>query len=133
MVATIREEGQTVQRCADGHLMTLVRRPKGLRAVCLTCLGKAMNAATERAASLTVNDLMLGIESGELPRLRDRDAAGLSALMDVAKDMHGAATVAEFRKVIRSIADANDRKVKEVMNAPAASLPELIERLRVPA
>lgn len=123
-------ENEEQRRCADGHLMTQVRRANGFRTVCLTCLSAAMKTAQDRAATVTVNDLIHGMESGEMPRLNRSDGDGMVAMMLAAKELYGEQGLEECRKVLRMIASEKGVKIGAVMAMPAGKIAEELDALR---
>lgn len=113
--------------------MTEVRRANGVRKVCLRCLSAAMKIAQDRAENVTVNDLLFGLESGEMPTLNAQDREGMSALMQAAKELHGGHDLADCRAVIRDVAREKKVRIGVVMAMPVARLIEELDVLRAVA
>jgi hypothetical protein len=101
--------------------------------VCTRCLSAALKIAQDRAETVTVNDLLFGFESGEMPTLNRSDREGMTALMLAAKELHGEQGLDECRRVIRDVAKAREVKISAVMAMPVAKLVSELDVLRAVA
>lgn len=109
--------GDGPRTCGAGHLMTRVTRGSGVRDVCAVCVAGALAGAAARAARVTVNDYLLGLDEAAdaHPRLARADADAAAAVRQAAAEVYGGGGAVDCRKLVRVVAKADRVTAAEVM------------------